>query len=85
MVSPIIRPAAENTPNLLGATQADLRSAIEQAVQATGDGLTSLVPGRNLVDPEMLVDGIHPNDAGHRLLAQAMGTVLYDVMGPPCE
>jgi lysophospholipase L1-like esterase len=76
VVSPIIRPGAESTPNLLGANQAELRSAIEQAVRATADPLTVLVPGRNLVSAEHLRDGIHPDDAGHQLLAHAIGGVL---------
>jgi lysophospholipase L1-like esterase len=76
VVSPIIRPNAELMPNVLSATQSDLRSAIEQAVHAAADPLTLLVCGRNLVDPELLRDGIHPDDAGHQLLANTIGAVL---------
>ena len=76
VVSPIIRPDAESTPNHLGANQTDLRSAIEQAVRATADPSTVLVPGRDLVSAERLRDGIHPDDAGHQLLAHTIGNEL---------
>jgi lysophospholipase L1-like esterase len=80
VVSPIIRPGAETTPNLLGATQADLRLALEQAVHAAADSLTTLVCGRPLVPAEMLSDGIHPDDAGHRVLADAVGERLVSAL-----
>jgi lysophospholipase L1-like esterase len=80
VVSPIIRPGAENVPNLLGATQGGLRSAIEQAVQAAADPRTVLVSGRTLIDSELLRDGIHPDDAGHQLLAHTIGTELRYAM-----
>jgi lysophospholipase L1-like esterase len=35
-----------------------------------------LVPGRALLPAERFPDGIHPDDAGHALLAQALGPVL---------
>ncbi|MBI3227634.1 MAG: GDSL family lipase [Mycolicibacterium cosmeticum] len=76
VVSPITRPGAELTPNRLGASQAELRAALEQAVLATPDPLVHLVGGRDLVDPELLRDGIHPDDAGHQLLADTIGREL---------
>jgi lysophospholipase L1-like esterase len=80
VVSPIIRPDAEHVPNLLGATQVELRQAVEQAVRINEDPLTRLVCGRELIPWELLRDGIHPDDAGHRLLADAMGPELTDAM-----
>jgi lysophospholipase L1-like esterase len=79
VVSPIRRPAAEDTPNRLGATLASLRVAIEGVVReriAGGDPNLFLVEGEVLVPDERLPDGIHPDDEGHRLLATAIGPAV---------
>ena len=73
VVSPIVRPDAESTPNRLGATLADLRAAIED-VAAERD--VSLVPGLPLVTGEQLPDGIHPADEGHAAIAAGVAPVL---------
>jgi lysophospholipase L1-like esterase len=73
VVSPLVRPDAEDRPNLLGTTLADIRSAIEQEVADGDDKLTVLLPGAELVPPGMLADGIHPGDDGHRMLARRIG------------
>jgi lysophospholipase L1-like esterase len=77
VVSPIVRPDAELTPNRFGATHAQLRAAIESAVldfaAARGDGRLALVPGRELVPAADLADDrVHPLDAGHARLAAAV-------------
>jgi lysophospholipase L1-like esterase len=73
VVSPIVRPDAETTPNRFGATLGDLRTAIEESVgrfaEAACDTRITLVPGRDLVSPQQLVDGVHPGDDGHRSIA----------------
>lgn len=73
VVSPTVRPDAEETGNRFGATHAQLRTALEDAVRrfvtATGDTRITLVPGRDLVPADELPDGLHPGDAGHRGLA----------------
>jgi lysophospholipase L1-like esterase len=74
--SPVIRPDAEDTPNALGATLGELRRAMEDAVGATGDDLVVLVPGRDLLSPEMLPDGVHPGDLGHQVLAEVIGAAM---------
>ena len=77
--SPILRPDAEETPNRLGATLADLRRAFERVVGeriASGDDRIALLPGGGLVPAARLGDGIHPDDAGHALLAAAIGPML---------
>jgi lysophospholipase L1-like esterase len=74
--SPIVRPDAEETPNRLGATLADLRATMEEVVQKRiddGDGRMRLVPGRHLVTEEQLADEIHPNDDGQRAIAETLG------------
>jgi len=84
VLSPILRPAAESTPNAVGATLAELRDGIEDAVGrfATDreDTRIRLVPGLELVSEAQLVDGIHPGDEGHAALGQAMGTALASVV-----
>ncbi|MEU9456121.1 GDSL-type esterase/lipase family protein [Streptomyces sp. NPDC048277] len=76
VVSPVVRPDAEAVPNRFGATLADLREALEESVRrfavTTGDDRVTLVPGRDLVPAELLVDGIHPGDEGHRALAEGV-------------
>ncbi len=74
IVSPVLRPDAESTPNALGATLAGLRTAQEEAVRDTitsGDAHLSLLPGASLLKPHHLADTVHPDDEGHALLAAA--------------
>lgn len=78
VVSPVVRPDAEVTANRLGATLADLRSAIEDVVtiHARRDARLRLVPGAGLLHPAQLPDGIHPGDDGHAALATALGPMI---------
>ncbi|MEE3328319.1 MAG: GDSL-type esterase/lipase family protein [Myxococcota bacterium] len=78
-ISPIVRPDAEDSANLLGATLSDLRARFEEVIEErieAGDENLILVPGRDLVDPTRLPDGIHPGDEGHTELARALGPIL---------
>jgi lysophospholipase L1-like esterase len=79
VVSPIPRPDAESTPNRLGATLADIRREIELAAGARPG--VRLVRGPEILGKDLLGDGIHPNDDGHRALAAAIGPVLREVVG----
>ena len=79
VASPIVRPDAEETPNRLGATLADLRKTMEDVVRERidgGDTNMKLVEGRHLVTEAQLADDIHPNDDGHRAIAAAIGPVV---------
>jgi lysophospholipase L1-like esterase len=79
VASPVVRPDAEDTPNRLGATLADLRDAMETVVLDRidhGDDRMRLVEGRHLVTEAQLADDIHPNDDGHRAIAAAIGPVV---------
>ncbi|MFE0105993.1 GDSL-type esterase/lipase family protein [Streptomyces sp. NPDC059009] len=69
VVSPVVRPEAEVTPNELGATLGDLRAAVERAAR---DADVPVLPGAELVRADQLVDGVHPSDAGHAALAAAV-------------
>ena len=83
VVSPITRPDGEETANKLGATLADLRGAMEEAVRSLvdeGDQALRLIEGFPIVPPEQLGDGIHPNDEGHQSLARALGPVLEELV-----
>ena len=79
VVSPTVRPDAENEPNRVGATLAELRTAMEQTVRTCideGDERLFLVEGLAVVDPDDLEDGIYPGDEGHRRLAAAVSKIL---------
>ncbi|MGW7369516.1 GDSL-type esterase/lipase family protein [Streptomyces sp. NPDC054841] len=79
LLSPVLRPDAESTPNALGATLAELRRAMEDAARdlvSAGDERLALLPGGDLLAPEHLADGLHPNDTGHALLAAAVADAL---------
>jgi lysophospholipase L1-like esterase len=76
VVSPVLRPAAESTPNVLGVDLGDLREAIEHTAQswiAAGDGALELVRGHEILGPERLADGVHPDDGGHEIMAAVLG------------
>ncbi|OKJ55308.1 GDSL-type esterase/lipase family protein [Streptomyces sp. CB02261] len=79
IVSPVLRPDAEHTRNALGATLTELRRAMERAgrdLAAEGDERLLVLPGRPLLGPEHLADGLHPNDTGHARIAAAVAEVL---------
>ena len=83
VASPVVRPDAEATPNRLGATLADLRAVMEQVAQAridAGDKRLTLVPGGDIIGPDLLADGIHPGDEGHRVLADVIGGAVRDAL-----
>ena len=79
VVSPVVRPDAEATPNRLGATLADLRMAMEDETRTridAGDEQLHLLGGLDLMGPELLGDGIHPDDDGHRAVGAAVADAL---------
>jgi lysophospholipase L1-like esterase len=80
VVSPVLRPEAEASPNRLGATMADLRRVMEEVVvrRASADKHLRLVRGLEILDATLLADGVHPNDAGHNAIASAVGPVLAE-------
>jgi len=83
-LSPLLRPDAEQEPNRLGASLADLRSGFEEVVRnriGAGDALLELLEGVPLIGAEQLPDGIHPGDEGHRVLAEAVGPIVARACG----
>ncbi|GEM_PF-1291668 len=83
VVSPTLRPDAEQAANRAGATLAELRLAAEEAVRermAAGDGRLFLVEGATVVSSADLADGVYPGDEGHKRLAAAVGKYLTPLM-----
>ena len=77
VATPVVRPDAEDTPNRLGASLADLRAAMAAAVQERvdgGDKDITLLHGLAMLEARHLTDGIHPGDEGHSVLATAIGS-----------
>jgi lysophospholipase L1-like esterase len=83
VVSPVVRPDAEDTPNALGATLADIRLAIEDMVaeRRSGDPQLTLVAGGPILVAGDLADGVHPGDVGHEKLAAAVGPEVARAAG----
>jgi lysophospholipase L1-like esterase len=83
VASPVVRPDAESTPNRLGATLADLRAAMEDVAHRridAGDKRLTLVPGGDIIGADLLADGIHPGDEGHRVLADVIGGAVREAL-----
>ncbi len=79
VVSPLVRPEAEDTPSRLGSTLTELRIAIEEAVRErmiSGDTRLHLVEGSTVVGVADLADGRYPGDDGHIRIAAAVGKVI---------
>jgi lysophospholipase L1-like esterase len=79
IISPVLRPDAEDVPNKLGATLADIRHAIESVTRdriVGGDYALSLVAGESIIEAGHLADGIHPGDEGHKRIAATVGKAL---------
>ena len=84
ILSPLVRPDAEDTPNRLGSTLTELRIAIEEAVRErmiSGDVRLHLVEGSTVVDVSDLADGRYPGDDGHIRIAAAVGKVISPLVG----
>lgn len=81
VLDPILRPASESSPNVMGATLAELRAALRAEARrlAAADPLLRVVEGLPLVTADQLADGIHPTDEGHRAMADALIPVLAEV------
>ena len=81
--SMILRPEAESTKNRLGATMADLRLDLEDLIEdlRTTDPALSLVRGLPLLTADQIPDGVHPDDSGHAVLAEAFGGAVADAAG----
>jgi lysophospholipase L1-like esterase len=82
-LSPTLRPDGENRANARGLSHGDLRGQFEHTVKtliAAGDGNLHLLEGLPLISAADLVDGVHPDDAGHAKIAAAVAAVLARVI-----
>lgn len=48
----------------------------DRIADGSGDQRLTLLPGRDLLGPGQLADGVHPNDEGHAVLAAAVAGAL---------
>lgn len=80
VVSMLLRPDAEETPNRLGATMADLRATVETVASEFADTGVTLVPGGELVTAEQLPDGIHPGDDAQWVMADVVGGAVVEAL-----
>jgi hypothetical protein len=83
VISPVLRPDAEDEPNRLGATLADIRHTIETVTRdriVSGDQTLALVAGEAIITADHLGDGIHPDDEGHKRIAATVGKALTQAM-----
>jgi lysophospholipase L1-like esterase len=87
VLSPIVRPSAEQALNPVGATLVQLRDALAAEARrlAAADPALVFLDGAELVAPEQLADGIHPDDDGHRAMADALAPALAALLGAPIE
>ena len=79
IVSPVLRPDAEDVPNKLGASLSEIRHAFESVTRDRiigGDTTLSLVTGADIIEADHLADGIHPGDEGHKRIAATVGKAL---------
>lgn len=85
VISPFVRPEAEETTNALGSTLSAMRQAMEGVVTdrcSRGDAQLQLVPGLAVIGAGDLVDGVHPGDRGHEKAASVIGPVLRAALRP---
>ena len=78
IVTPIICPAREQTPNAVGMSLEDYREQIRRGVELlrrAGDARLRLFEGADVIgaqDAASLVDGCHPGPAGYELMGERM-------------
>ncbi len=87
VITSIISPERETTPNALGCTLEDYREMTRDAVErfrTTGDERILLFEGTDLLgesDTQLLPDGLHPNGAGYELIGRRVAErVLPEVL-----
>jgi hypothetical protein len=84
--SPIVSPSRESTPNAVGLTLAQVRGIVHETGEALirmGDAGLHVIDGLEVIgwqDQTLLLDGLHPRDAGYRLMADRLGPRLSRVL-----
>lgn len=84
VITPIVSPPRERTPNPVGVTLEWMRETITEVVEATGDDRLHLVDGPSIIgydDVRLLPDELHPDADGYRLMGERLGAVLVSLLG----
>lgn len=79
VMTPIVSPPRESTPNPAGVTLEWMREAIAEVVAGTDDDLLLLVDGPSIIgheDVHLLPDELHPDAVGYRLMGERLAAVL---------
>jgi len=79
VISPIVSPPRERTPNPVGVTLEWMRETIGEVVGATDDDRLHLIDGPSIIgdgDLRLLPDELHPDAVGYRLMGQRLTAVL---------
>ncbi|WP_420113627.1 GDSL-type esterase/lipase family protein [Pseudactinotalea sp.] len=84
VMTPIVSPPRESTPNAAGVTLAWMREAITEVVEGTDDENLHLIDGPSIIgvdDQHLLPDELHPDAAGYRLMGERMSAALAPLLG----
>jgi len=99
--SPIVSPSRESAENAVGLTLGRVREIVHEtggALTRMGDARLHVIDGLEVIgwpDEKLLIDGLHPGDAGYRLMADRLEPRLSRILsdsfpdpvlpGPPTE
>jgi len=84
VISPIVAPSRESTPNSVGFTLAAMRPEVAAAVRALrecGDRNVHYLEGLEVLGPDLvhlLDDGCHPSAEGYRAMGERLSRLLAD-------
>lgn len=86
VMSPIVSPPRETTPNVVGLTLPLMRQEIETAVRTLreyGDANLHYVDGLSVLGPDcahLLPDDLHPNVEGYKRMGRNLSRALADIL-----
>ena len=90
IITPIIRPGGESSPNKLGLTQNDYRKMIYKSYQSLleyGDKNLYFFNGKDIFGRQninLLHDGGHPNGEGYELMGKRISNLILPVLLKNC-
>ncbi|MBZ2196300.1 hypothetical protein KCQ71_09065 [Ruania sp. N2-46] len=79
VITPIVSPPLESTPNAVGVTLEWMRDAIADVVAGTDDDRLHLIDGPSIIghqDVHLLSDEVHPDAVGYRLMGERLAAAL---------
>lgn len=89
VITPIVSPPREVTPNAVGLDLVTMRTILAEIVEATDDARLHLVDGPSIIGPDdvhLLPDDLHPDEVGYRLMGERLASVLgalHEATGAP--